>query len=141
VIKFLIIFNYFTLQEVPTGNWWLMLSTHRYLIGYWPKELLPRLRVGAATVGWGGFSNSGTTRIAPSMGSGHKPDGHYNHAAYFRDLHYLTKYLAPQVPSNKDTLEYVDPSGCFALKNDHYTGFPFWGYTFTFGGPGGHCGD
>ena len=88
VIKFLIIFNYFTLQEVPTGNWWLMLGTHRYLIGYWPKELLPRLRVGAATVGWGGFSNSGTTRIAPSMGSGHKPDGHYNHAAYFRDLHY-----------------------------------------------------
>ncbi len=141
VILSLTIFNFFIVQEVSTGSWWLMITTHRHLIGYWPKELLPHLRVGAATVGWGGFANAGSTGISPPMGSGHKPDGHYNHAAYFRDVHFLTSNLAPQVPIHGDTEEYVDRSGCYGLKNDHNTGIPFLGYAFTFGGPGGHCGD
>ena len=126
-------------QEVETGNWWLMLSTHRYLIGYWPKELLPILSFGATSVAWGGYASAGSLRISPPMGSGHKPDGHFNHAAYFRDMHYLTKNLAPQVPSYEGTVEFVDQSGCYGFKNYHNTGFPFWGYAFTFGGPGGHC--
>ncbi|GMY05395.1 hypothetical protein FCV25MIE_00634, partial [Fagus crenata] len=55
------------MQEVETGNWWLILSTHRYLIGYWPKELLPILSVGATSVAWGGYASAGSLRISPPM--------------------------------------------------------------------------
>ena len=136
VILYLISLHFFTAQEELSGHWWVTLSNQLKFVGYWPKDLVDI--DGASNVGWGAFTNPRTTGVNPSMGSGHKPDHVYNHAAYFRDMKYLKKELEPQIPADTELETFVDP--CYAIDDLHYSGSPYWDYDFFFRGPGGSCG-
>ena len=46
-------------------------------VGYWPKEVVPRLGDGASSVSWGGQVYSPVTVLSPEMGSGHFPEELY----------------------------------------------------------------
>nr|POF04739.1 hypothetical protein CFP56_74617 [Quercus suber] len=98
-----------------------MLSNQLKFVGYWTKDLVDI--DGASNVGWGAVTNPGTTGVNPSMGSGHKPDHVYNHAACFRDMKYLKKELEPQIPANTELETFVDP--CYATDDLHYSGSPY----------------
>ncbi|EXB37140.1 hypothetical protein L484_018563 [Morus notabilis] len=125
-------------QDPMTGNWWLVISTRNEMLGYWPKELVPRLAKAATDVAWGGISLAGKDGISPPIGSGRYPDGFYDRAAFFRDIKYLRKGLKQVAPSDQDdVVEGVDKSGCYGLQNDKLTRSDYWGYRFAFGGPGG----
>ncbi|XP_065629787.1 uncharacterized protein LOC112018081 [Quercus suber] len=121
--------NQYPLDEIPimifqeelSGHWWVMLSNQLKFVGYWTKDLVDI--DGASNVGWGAVTNPGTTGVNPSMGSGHKPDDVYNHAACFRDMKYLKKELEPQIPANTELETFVDP--CYATDDLHYSGSPY----------------
>ncbi|XP_004292028.1 PREDICTED: uncharacterized protein LOC101298862 [Fragaria vesca subsp. vesca] len=126
-------------QDPVTANWWLTMTDWNITVGYWPKEILPHLRAGAGEVGWGGLTMA-TGKDSPPMGSGQYPDGTTNHAAYFRNLHYLRAWNKPLVPSDKyPVFEFIESTGCYGLQNDKGTRQGYWGYSFLYGGPGGSC--
>ncbi|VVA31517.1 Hypothetical predicted protein [Prunus dulcis] len=78
--------------DTQTSNWWLAVTDRNITVGYWPKEMLPHLRNGAGEVGWGGTAMAATKR-SPPIGSGQYPDDNYDHAAYFRNLHFMRGWL------------------------------------------------
>lgn len=120
---------------MSTGNWWLNVFYPPIPVGYWPKELFLNLRNGSLHIAWGGIGLAGSDGVCPPMGSGHKPDGNYTHAACFRGLHWTSsggKFYTPRKEA-----EWVDKSNVYGLKNDHYQ--EEMGYTITYGGPGGYC--
>ncbi|KAH0977327.1 hypothetical protein GBA52_027046 [Prunus armeniaca] len=99
-------------------NWWLVVSDKNVGIGYWPKELVPSLEIGAGDVGWGGIAMAQENENAPPVGSGQYPDGTYQHVGYFRDTHFMKDGLHPKVPTDADPVfEYAEvPS--YGLQND-----------------------
>ncbi|KAL3745769.1 hypothetical protein ACJRO7_014827 [Eucalyptus globulus] len=106
-------------------------------VGYWPKELFVNLGDGGKRVSWGGEGFSGKSKICPPLGSGHTPDGKYHHAAFFRQIYYMTGSNRNQTPLA--VFERVDKSKVYGLKNDMYIPKEGFGYSFTYGGPGGTC--
>ncbi|XP_048134102.1 uncharacterized protein LOC125312487 [Rhodamnia argentea] len=123
-------------QEPRTGNWWLVVNGG-IAVGYWPKELFVNLREGGTRVSWGGEGFSGKTKVCPPLGSGHMPDGRYDHAAFFRQIYYTTGSDTNHTPMA--VFEHVDKSRVYGLKNDKYIDKEGFGYSFTYGGPGGTC--
>ncbi|KAF8035087.1 hypothetical protein BT93_C1192 [Corymbia citriodora subsp. variegata] len=102
-------------QDNRSRNWWLVVR-HDIAIGYWPSELFANLADGAKRVSWGGEGFSGNAGTCPPMGSGHMPDGYYNHAAYFGQINYMTGRETKQIPLA--VFEHVDKSKVYRLKND-----------------------
>ncbi|XP_010054837.2 uncharacterized protein LOC104443194 [Eucalyptus grandis] len=123
-------------QDRTTGNWWLMIGYPPAKVGYWPKELFPHLQNGSLTIAWGGDGSAGSNGVCPPMGSGHKPDGDYRHATYFRILHWVDADGKFVLPSGEVT-EWVDPSHVYDLKTYGYN--RDLGYWIGYGGPGGYC--
>ncbi|XP_008237003.2 PREDICTED: uncharacterized protein LOC103335750 [Prunus mume] len=89
-------------QDSISKNWWLVVSDKNVAIGYWPKELVPSLEIGAGDVGWGGIAMAQENENAPPLGSGQYPDGTYQHVGYFRDIHFMKDGLHPKVPTDAD---------------------------------------
>ncbi|XP_056166384.1 uncharacterized protein LOC130137894 [Syzygium oleosum] len=123
-------------QDRNTGNWWLIVSDRK--VGYWPKELFPYLRNGSLHTAWGGIGIAGSDGFCPPMGSGHMPDGVYEHATVFRRLHWVRSDGKFLPPSNKTT-EWVDRSNVYGLMNHHHVRKYRSGYMISIGGPGGYC--
>ncbi|XP_056166383.1 uncharacterized protein LOC130137893 [Syzygium oleosum] len=123
-------------QDRNIGNWWLIVSDHK--VGYWPKELFPYLRNGSLHIAWGGIGIAGSNGFCPPMGSGHMPDGVYEHATVFRALHWVRSDGKFLPPSDKTT-EWVDRSNVYGLMNHHHFGKYRSGYMISIGGPGGYC--
>lgn len=65
------------------------------------------------------------------------PDGKYDHAAFYHQIYYMTGSNASKTPSA--AFENVDKSQVNGLKNDMYIPVEGFGYSFTYGGPGGNC--
>ncbi|XP_048134046.1 uncharacterized protein LOC115740582 [Rhodamnia argentea] len=105
-------------QDMYTGNWWLNVFYPPIPVGYWPKELFLNLRNGSLHIAWGGIGLAGSDGVCPPMGSGHKPDGDYTHAACFRGLHWTSSLGTFYTPRKE--AEWVDKSNVYDLKNDHY---------------------
>ncbi|BFG41501.1 hypothetical protein CerSpe_277750 [Prunus speciosa] len=83
----------------------------------------------------------GCNKTYPPIGSGQYPDDNYDHAAYFRNLHFMRGWLKEVVPSETDHVyEFIGKSGCYGLENGKDAKVEFWGYKFAYGGPGGECG-
>ncbi|KAF7850102.1 hypothetical protein BT93_L5859 [Corymbia citriodora subsp. variegata] len=122
-------------QDLKTGNWWLMIGYPPAKVGYWPMEIFSNLQNGALVTAWGGTGFAGSDGVCPPIGSGHKPDGDYRHATYFRILHWIDAKGVFVQPS-KDVAERVD-SDVYDLKNYHYD--RDLGYWIGYGGPGGYC--
>lgn len=125
-------------QDASKKNWWLTVGDPSVTIGYWPSELFLYLRDGALHTAWGGVGFAGSDGVCPPMGSGHKPDGSYRHAAYFRKLNWIDAKGDFQRPSTKTT-EWVDKSEVYDLKNYRHLKIPKFHYWIGFGGPGGYC--
>ncbi|KAF8032734.1 hypothetical protein BT93_D1600 [Corymbia citriodora subsp. variegata] len=126
-------------QERDSGNWWLTVAD-RINVGYWPKELFLNLQNGALHVAWAGDGFAGSNGVCPPMGSGYKPDGSdgdYIHSTYFRRINWV-RDDGSILPPSSNTKEEVDQSNAYALRNHRDIGGS-WGYTMSFGGPGGHC--
>lgn len=109
-------------------------------VGYWPKKLFPYLRDGTQGVAWGGIAQADKNKISSPMGNGHFPDGNYRHACYFSNVHFVDNKNKMVPPVDTYTFQHVDKPKCYGLKNDLLMGPKNFGYSFTFGGPGGKCG-
>ncbi|KAF8041616.1 hypothetical protein BT93_A0270 [Corymbia citriodora subsp. variegata] len=128
--------NFTSNQDRTTGNWWLLIGFPPAKVGYWPKELFSNLQDGCEVTAWGGVGFAGSDGVCPPIGSGHKPDGDYRHATYFRILHRVEANGAYVLPSG-DVVETLDQSNVYDLKNYRYDGSL--GYWIGYGGPGGNC--
>lgn len=107
-------------------------------MGYWPKELFLNIRNGAEYTAWGGIGLADSNGVCPPMGSGHKPDGNYRHAAFFGKLQSVCGTPGGNAsPPSVVTSEWVDKSNVYGFKNDHFV--EGMGYTINYGGPGGTC--
>lgn len=111
------------------------------VIGYWAKEIVGELENGGflgSEVAWGGLGRASKDGKSPPIGSGHYPDGFYDHASYFRIVQFVAKGSVPTAPPNYANIT-VDKYGCYDLQNNQNIPIPYWGYRFIFGGPGGSC--
>lgn len=130
------------MQDRKTGDWWLIAPHDNVYVGYWPKELFPLLTDGGSQVVWGGQVVSSSDGSSPEMGSGHLPDGNYNHGCYTSRMKILdtSYYLVDPAGSKYKTESFVDNTNCYNLQGVGYTGGQD-EYEFLFGGPGGrNCG-
>ncbi|CAI8587485.1 unnamed protein product [Vicia faba] len=131
-----------TIMETPLqiaqdkgGNWWLNVLNKD--VGYFPAALFSSFN-GADQVGFGGYTVTPAGTDSPTMGSGHKPDGDFTHASYFRFLKFLNK-----IQKHYDPLPFMvgidnDAPNCYGVTNyeDRKRSN---GYSIQFGGPGGKC--
>ncbi|KAF7848877.1 hypothetical protein BT93_L1479 [Corymbia citriodora subsp. variegata] len=124
-------------QDRNTGNWWLIVTDQKIKVGYWPKELFLYLRNGSLHIAWGGIGIAGSNGFCPPMGSGHRPDGIYEHATVFRLLHWV-RWDGKSLPPSDKVTEWVDRSNVYDLIN-HRDSLYGTGYMISFGGPGGYC--
>ncbi|KAF7847942.1 hypothetical protein BT93_L2430 [Corymbia citriodora subsp. variegata] len=125
-------------QDRKTGNWWLILLNSQTTLGYWPNELFLYLRDGSRHVAWGGVGLAGSNGVCPPMGSGHKPDGKFRHATYFRKLQWIDAKGVLLLPSDKVS-KWVDKSNVYDLQYYRKLLRRAFGYWIAYGGPGGYC--
>ncbi|KAL5100677.1 hypothetical protein RYX36_005004, partial [Vicia faba] len=117
------------------GNWWLKVLNKD--IGYFPAALFSSLK-GADQVGFGGYTVTPAGTDSPTMGSGHKPDGDFTHASYFRFVKHLNIVQEPDDPLPFMVEIDNDAPNCYGVTN--YEGKKrHMGYSLQFGGPGGKC--
>ncbi|OMO93194.1 hypothetical protein COLO4_17043 [Corchorus olitorius] len=137
--------QYFTMLAIyrdrKTGNWWLAAFIEPTYIGYWPKEIIPKLINGANRVGWGGIAITDKDGNGPPMGSGHLPDNNYKHSCYFKRIQFGNDQDKFQTPADNATYQYADCPRCYDVLDKKGCGhYKSMHYCFTFGGPGGKCG-
>lgn len=117
-------------------NWWLVINDE-IQVGYWPLELFTHMAEGADTVTYGGTASAGKNGISPPMGSGHKPDGNWTHAAYFNNVRIVNENDYMRLPGQNEMEEFVDRVIVIVCKiiwikvRSRKVTF------FAFGGPGG----
>ncbi|CAI8583558.1 unnamed protein product [Vicia faba] len=117
------------------GNWWLKVLNKD--IGYFPAALFSSLK-GADQVEFGGYTVTPAGTDSPTMGSGHKPDGDFTHASYFRFVKHLNIVQEPDDPLPFMVEIDNDAPNCYGVTN--YEGKKrHMGYSLQFGGPGGKC--
>ncbi|KAG6494886.1 hypothetical protein ZIOFF_042669 [Zingiber officinale] len=95
-------------KDPSTSNWWFLLQGGA--IGYYPKELLPKMDIGVDRIQMGGHVYSPTSEASPPMGSGHPYTEGRKKAAYFTQVQFIDR---------KYHLDVTD------------------GYIFAYGGAGG----
>ncbi|XP_058745045.1 protein neprosin-like [Vicia villosa] len=127
-------------QDEKTQNWWL--SVENKAIGYFPAHLFSNLNK-ATEVGWGGLvqSHPGVSASDPPMGSGHLPDGHVLHSAYFSHIQFINdrrEDVGPVYGAVRTSSK--APEKCYGVKYYGYKGKEL-GCILLFGGPGGACGN
>ncbi|OMO95957.1 hypothetical protein COLO4_15587, partial [Corchorus olitorius] len=125
--------------DSKTRNWWFGIDSKTF-IGYWPKELLPKLRYGANYVAWGGIAIADKQGNSPPMGSGHMPNNDYKRSSFFRSIQIMMDQSPFFPPADDTTVQYVDKSGCYGIVDKKDCGRKELHYCFTFGGTGGQCG-
>ena len=107
-------------------------------VGYWPKEIIPRLVDGATFVSWGGEVYSPLTMLSPAMGGGHFPEEGFGKAAYImqikvvRDDNNSTKF---DDPADYALRIWANQPHCYNAQNGVQEAGG-WGYYVFYGGPG-----
>ncbi|OMO99228.1 hypothetical protein CCACVL1_03883 [Corchorus capsularis] len=132
----------FIYQDPKTGNWWFGVSNWRIVIGYWPKELLPKLSNGANHVAWGGITIADKQGNSPPMGTGHLPNSDCTRSCFFKSIKFQNNIHSKKflTPNDDATIHYVDKSGCYGIMDTRDCGHKQFHYCFTFGRPGEKCG-
>ncbi|XP_062075962.1 protein neprosin-like [Humulus lupulus] len=121
-------------QDRPTENWWLMYEGKQ--VGYWPKEIIPRLVDGATVVSWGGQVYSPVGRPTPAMGSGGLPDQGFGKSAFIMRIKVDKDYNHPQfIDPQKDDLSILTTQPKCYNSQFGYQAAAAWGYYSFFGGP------
>ncbi|KAG6509098.1 hypothetical protein ZIOFF_034489 [Zingiber officinale] len=122
-------------QDSQTGNWWVTYNDELPL-GYFPKELLPKMQDHAYVIQMGGHVYSPLSVPSPPMGSGHPSNEGRNKAAYFIQVQVVDRWndlvkLDSQLIETKS-----DISDYYSVADDHDT-FGKDVYVFAYGGAGG----
>ncbi|KAF9607593.1 hypothetical protein IFM89_037521 [Coptis chinensis] len=125
-------------QDPDTKDWWLLNTGLNIHYGYWPKALFPSLEGGAVQVAWGGLVKAGENKTNPPMGSGHF-DGNFGHTCYFKECQVFDEEGTPHDADISFTVKLADNSECYDVNSNYITEEN--GYSFFFGGAGGHCGE
>ncbi|XP_031283653.1 uncharacterized protein LOC116142371 [Pistacia vera] len=129
----------FVFKDKATGNWWLSFDNN-VTIGYWPKEIFTHLDKGASFLQFGGWTYNSPDGLSPPMGSGLFPDNHYKRSCFFAQLKVMVGGGQLIDMQEADLDIFVDNTACYDVKTFGYQGGEL-GETFTFGGPGGNCGN
>ncbi|KAL3743403.1 hypothetical protein ACJRO7_018666 [Eucalyptus globulus] len=127
-----------TYQDRVTGNWWLRVHDPPVDVGHWPKALFNFLQDGTSTVAWGGTAKESEDGNCPAMGNGELPNEDYRKAAYFRQVQWRNADGSSLPPCEGMPEDVEGPPICYGLLSLHHRSDP-WGYSFSFGGPGGYC--
>ncbi|KAL5100673.1 hypothetical protein RYX36_005000 [Vicia faba] len=115
------------------GNWWLKVLNKD--VGYFPAALFSSFN-GAGQVEFGGYTVTPAGTDSPTMGSGHKPDGDFTHASYFRFVKHLNIVQEPDDPLPFMVEIDNDAPNCYGVTN--YEGKKrHMEYSLQFGRPGG----
>ncbi|OMO68487.1 hypothetical protein COLO4_29631 [Corchorus olitorius] len=104
-------------------------------IGYWPKELLPKLSKGANHVAWGGIAIADKQGNSPPMGSGHMPNDDYKRCCYFKYIKFLNNERQFLTPDDNAIIRHVDKSGCYGRVDKRHCGKLKVPYCIIFGRP------
>ncbi|KAG6505615.1 hypothetical protein ZIOFF_037980 [Zingiber officinale] len=121
-------------RDSSTGNWWVTYNDQLPL-GYFPKELLPKMDDYADAVQMGGHVYSPLNVPSPPMGSGHPSNEGPNKAAYFIQVqavdssNKLTNFDTEFIKSKSDIGDY------YSISDNHGSGQDK--YVFAYGGAGG----
>ncbi|XP_042387912.1 uncharacterized protein LOC121980006 [Zingiber officinale] len=120
-------------KDSKTNNWWVTYNDELPL-GYFPKELVPKMNDYADFVQLGGQVVTPLNVPSPPMGSGHPSNEGPNKAAYFIDIQFVDQsnnwfYLNPKsIAPNVDIDDYYNISDNKYVNNK---------YVFAYGGAGG----
>ncbi|XP_019100986.1 PREDICTED: uncharacterized protein LOC109132954 [Camelina sativa] len=120
-------------HDPKTGNWWLQLN-EKELIGYWPKELFPKLADSANIIEWGGEvvnKKKNGQHTATQMGSGHFPSEGFGKSSHFKAVKIIDMSNGIRDPVKVQTI--VSRPTCYNLKTGYSKS---WGVFFYYGGPG-----
>ncbi|KAG6517999.1 hypothetical protein ZIOFF_021400 [Zingiber officinale] len=94
-------------QDSVTGNWWITYNDELPL-GYFPKEILPKMNDYADIIQMGGRVKSPSNVPSPPMGSGHPSNEGPNKAAYFIEIQFIDQSNNWFVLNPKDILPGID---------------------------------
>ncbi|XP_042388046.1 uncharacterized protein LOC121980148 [Zingiber officinale] len=118
-----------------TGNWWITYNDQLPL-GYFPKELLPKMDDYANVVQMGGFVDSPLNVPSPPMGSGHPCNEGRNKAAYFIQVQFMDSSNNLYNLNPLFIVPYTDNDDYYSVADDHYEDDKD-KYVFAYGGVGG----
>ncbi|XP_042396945.1 uncharacterized protein LOC121987109 [Zingiber officinale] len=122
-------------RDSNTGNWWVTYNDQLPL-GYFPKELLPKMNKYASALQMGGHVYSPLNVPSPPMGSGHPSTEGSNKAAYFIQVQSVDS-SNNLIIFDDEYLEFrFDISDYYSTADDHYT-YNADKYVFAYGGAGG----
>ncbi|XP_042450639.1 uncharacterized protein LOC122035292 [Zingiber officinale] len=122
-------------RDYKTGNWWVTCN-NEISLGYFPKELLPKMEDNALLVQLGGFVNSPLNVPSPPMGSGHPSNEGFNKAAYFIEVQFVDEHDNLFDPYPPDLHPRADISDYYSVADNHYADDKD-KYVFAYGGAGG----
>ncbi|XP_042446366.1 uncharacterized protein LOC122031307 [Zingiber officinale] len=121
-------------RDSITGSWWVTYDD-RLPLGYFPKELLPKMDDYSDAIQMGGHVYSPLNVPSPPMGSGHPTNEGRNKAAYFIQVQSVDQ------SNNLDLNVYYvrskfDIDNYYNIADDHYANDKD-KYVFAYGGTGG----
>ncbi|XP_074564462.1 protein neprosin-like [Curcuma longa] len=121
-------------KDPSTSNWWVW--SEGVSIGYFPKELFPKMDGRIETVQMGGHVFSSASDPSPPMGSGHPSQEGRNKAAYFVQVQLVdsTNSLYNLVP---ESIEFRTDIPDYYDIGDYHNTNTNEGYAFAYGGVGG----
>ncbi|XP_042450637.1 uncharacterized protein LOC122035290 [Zingiber officinale] len=122
-------------RDYNTGNWWVTYNDELPL-GYFPKELLPKMEDNALLVQMGGEVVSPLNVPSPPMGSGHPSNEGPSKAAYFIEVQFVDEHNNLFDPYPADLHSHADISDYYSVADDHYANDKD-KYVFAYGGAGG----
>ncbi|KAG6509060.1 hypothetical protein ZIOFF_034451 [Zingiber officinale] len=122
-------------HDSNTGNWWITYNDQLPL-GYFPKELLPKMDDYANVVQMGGFVDSPLNVPSPPMGSGHPCNEGRNKAAYFIQVQFMDSSNNLYNLNPLFIVPYTDNDDYYSVADDHYEDDKD-KYVFAYGGVGG----
>ncbi|XP_042467203.1 uncharacterized protein LOC122050362 [Zingiber officinale] len=120
-------------RDSITGNWWITYNDELPL-GYFPKELLPKMNDYADIIQMGGRVKSPSNVPSPPMGSGHPSNEGPNKAAYFIEIQFIDQSNNWFVLNPKDILPGIDIGDYYNISDNQYVDDK---YVFAYGGGGG----
>ncbi|GLT69007.1 hypothetical protein SLA2020_411930 [Shorea laevis] len=127
-------------KDPKSGNWWLAYNELDQTVGYWPNSLFTSLSSSASEISWGGGVYSDSNEASPPMGSGHFAEEGFKKAAYLRDIHVVDESNNMVFPEENLLHYFTDNPKCYSIaaldvKDEGIH------HAFSYGGPGGSCGD
>ncbi|XP_074564469.1 protein neprosin-like [Curcuma longa] len=122
-------------HDSNTGNWWVTYNDELPL-GYFPKELLPKMDDYSDGVQMGGHVYSPFNVPSPPMGSGHPSNEGRNKAAYFIQVQFVDESNKLFTLNTEFIETRADLGDYYSIADDHDTDDTD-KYVFAYGGVGG----